>query len=361
MRMLHRSGLIVLLFAVLTQGCNPLDFTTPSEVVRLRVLAIEAEPAELAFGDQVHLNPVIADPWDEGYSVQWMPCIEASIAGFVACDFENMLVDLGNPLSLMALTQEELEFTVDQQQVYDLLAERDPVDRAEGIGLQFILMLLPRGKTFLDYMPEFDVDRIDDDEYLDEYAQEASEALNGVFEALIRQSRIAYKRIVVSDLDSIGIALHDEGDCVDLPGLEPNQRPHLGGFLSQPEDGDRIGHPAGATVQVPAGDTIQLEPLWNFDDRQAYYHVAWSGETECRLENPFFGWYATDGSYDDPDGFPADYSYLDEYGVPLPITWRAPREIPERNPIGAWLVVWDRRGGMSHVQFAFEVVEATAD
>jgi hypothetical protein len=359
MSALHRSGLFILLFAVLTHGCNPLDFTTTSEVTRLRVLAIEAEPAELAFGQQVHLNPVIADPWDEGYSVQWMPCIEASIGGFIACDFENMLVDLANPLGLIALTQEELEFTVDHQTVYDLLAEADPVDRAEGVPLQFILMLLPRGKTFIDYMPEFDTGRIDDPDYLDEYSQQASDALNGVFEALIRQSRIAFKRVLVSDLDSVGIALHDEGECVDLPGLVPNERPHLGGFIARTEDGDRIGHPSGATLQVPLGDTLLLEPLWNSDDREAYYHVAWSGETECRTENPFFGWYATAGSYDDPDGFASDYSYLDANGSPLPIAWRTPREMPDTNPVDAWLVVWDRRGGMSHVQFAFEVIEAT--
>ncbi len=354
----RRFGLLCLLFAALNPGCDPVDFTFPSEVVRLRVLAIEAEPAELAFGDQVHLNPVIADPWDEGYSVQWMPCIEAAMGGFVACDFENMLVDLENPLSLIALTQEELEFTVDQQAVYDLLAERDPVDRAEGLGLQFILMLLPRGKTFIDYMPEFDTDRLDDPDYLEEYGEQAAEALNDLFEALIRQSRIAYKRVVISDLQSIGIALHADGDCADLPGLVANERPHLGGVLAQLDAEPLIGHPAGTTLRVPAGEQIALQPLWNFDDRQAYYHVAWSGETECRLENPFFGWYATEGAYSDLDGFPASYSYLDEAGAPTAITWRAPREIPDRNPVEAWVVAWDRRGGMSHVQFAFDVGEA---
>ena len=357
----RRNGLLGLLLVTLVVGCDPIDFTVPSEVVRLRVLAIEAEPAELAFGDEVHLNPVIADPWDEGYSVQWMPCIEASMGGFVACDFENMLVDISNPLSLIALTQEELEFTVDQPNVHDLLAERDPVDRAEGLGLQFILMLLPRGKTFIDYMPEFDTDRLDDPDYLEEYGEQAGQAFNDLFEALIRQSRIAYKRVVISDLQSIGVALHADGDCIDLPGLVPNERPRLGGLTAQLEGESIVGHPSGATLQVPAGQAVLLEPLWNSDDREAYYHVAWSGETECRLESPFFGWYATEGSFEDQDGFPASYSYLDETGAPTSIAWSAPREIPDRNPVDAWLVVWDRRGGMSHVQFAFEVTQAAEE
>ena len=79
--------------ALAIPACDPPDLTPTSEVIRLRTLAIEAEPAEIAFGDTVTLRPVIADPWNEGYSVQWMPCVEAEIGGFAACDFDNMLVD----------------------------------------------------------------------------------------------------------------------------------------------------------------------------------------------------------------------------------------------------------------------------
>ncbi len=350
----------LLFVALAVAGCDPPDLTPTSEVVRLRVLAIEAAPAELRFGDEVTLRPVIADPWEEGYSVQWMPCIEASIGGFAACDFDNMLVDLADPFSLAALTQEDLVFGVDQQAVYDLLAERDPLDRADGLGLQFILMLLPRGKTFFDYLPEFDTSRFDDPDYLAEYEQEASEAMGTVFEELIRQSRISYKRVIVSDPDSVGIALHDDGDCMDLPGLLPNEGPQLGGILQRLE-GQEIAWPTGATFEVPMGEAVELRPLWNPDDREAYYHVAWSGETECRIENPFFGWYATDGGYDNADGFSIDYSFLDEAGDPAWVQWTAPRSEPVHSPVEGWLVAWDRRGGMSSVGFRFEVTEASAD
>lgn len=345
---------------LLAAGCDPLDLTTPSEVVRLRVLAIEAQPAELAYGDQVTLTPVVADPWNEGYSVQWMPCIEAQLAGFVACDFENMLVDLADPFGFLDLSSEELTFTVDQQVVYDLMAERDPMDRAEGVPLQFILMLLPRGKTFLDYMPEFDTERLDDPAYIEEYGEQAGEALNEVFEALMRQSRIAFKRVIVSDLDSVGIAPHATGDCADLTGLLPNEAPRPGGIVTVEEELE-TALPSGATIPVVAGEGIGLLPLWNPDDQESYYHVAWGGETECRTEQPFFGWYATAGGFSDVDGFPADNSYLEEEGFPEPVQWRAPSTVPQRNPVDAWLVVWDRRGGIGHVEFRLEVVEGLSE
>ena len=357
---MRRHAGFAMLFAVagtLCGSCDPLDLTTTSEVIRLRVLAIEAEPAEIAFGGDVVLQPLIADPWNEGYAPQWMPCIEAEIAGFAACDFENLLVDLSDPFSMAALAQERLEFTVDQSSIHDLLAERDPVDRAEGVSLQFILMLLPRNKTFFDYLPEFDVTQLDDPDYLAAYEQEAGEAMNEVFEALIRQSRIAYKRVIVSDLASVGIATHTEGACAEFPGLLPNAAPHLGGLLSTREGID-TPHASGATIEVPMGGSVELRPLWNPDDQESYYHVAWDGSTECRTENPFFGWYATDGSYSASSGFSGDYSYLDESGDPSKVEWKAPRDDPVHDPIEAWMVVWDRRGGMDFLAFRFDLVEA---
>ena len=345
---------------LLAAGCDPLDLTTPSEVVRLRVLAIEAQPAELAYGDQVTLTPVVADPWNEGYSVQWMPCIEAQLAGFVACDFENMLVDLADPFGFLDLSSEELTFTVDQQVVYDLMAERDPMDRAEGVPLQFILMLLPRGKTFFDYLPEFDMARLDDEAYLAEYELVAAEAMNQVFEALIRQSRIAYKRVIVSDPDSVGIAPHDEGDCADLPGLERNSAPELSGLITI-LDGVETAHATHSLIEVPLGDSLQMRPMWNPGDLEAYYHVAWDGTTECRVESPLFGWFATEGSFRDGGGIPTDYSFLDEAGIPSAVEWRAPSTAPVHDPVEAWLTVWDRRGGIDHVEFRFDLVEAAAE
>ena len=351
-----RAACAVLAGVLALSACDPPDLTPASEVIRLRVLAIETDPPEIAFGDTVRLSPVIADPWNEGYSPQWMPCIETSLGGFVACDFENMLVDLADPFALVGLTQENLEFTVDQEAVAAQMAEMDALDRADGLSLQFILMLFPRGKTILDYMPEFDLERIDDPEYLEAYGEQTSEAFNTVFEALMRQSRIAFKRVVVSDLDSVGIALHADGECADLPGLLPNRAPHMGGVVSVDENIE-LALPSGATIQVPVGETIGLEPLWNPDDRESYYHVAWSGETECRTESPFFGWYATGGGFSDRDGFSAGTSFLGEDGLPDTFQWQAPSSIPERNPVDAWMIVWDRRGGVHHVAFHLDVVE----
>ncbi len=335
-------------------ACDPPDLTPTSEVIRLRVLAMETEPAEIGFGEIVTVEPVIADPWNEGYSVQWMPCIETSLGGFTACDFENMLVDLSDPFAMGALTEERLQFTVDQQLVFDMMAELDPVDRSQGLALQFMLLLLPRGKTLFDYMPEFDMSQADDEAYLEQYSEEAAAAMNEVFEALIRQSRIAYKRVLVSDFDSLGIALHEDGECADLPGILPNAAPRLGGLIERVE-GVEYAYPNGAQITVPAGESVELRPLWNSNDREVYYHVSWGGETECRVEEPFFGWYATSGSFSTEDGYPTDYSGLDEVFVPQNIFWNAPSEVPERNPVQSWLVVWDRRGGMDHVALDFLV------
>ena len=348
--------LLLPLLAMALPACDPPDLTPASEVIRLRVLAIETEPPEIAFGETVQLTPVIADPWDEGYSPQWMPCIETSLGGFAACDFDNMLVDISDPFALAGLTAERLEFTVDQPVVAELMADMDALDRADGLSLQFILMLFPRGKTILDYMPEFDFEQIDDPDYLEQYGEQTSEAFNTVFEALMRQSRIAFKRVIVSDLESVGLDLHVDGECADLAGLLPNQAPRLGGVAHVEEDSEQT-YPSGVTIQVPVGETAALEPLWNPDDQETYYHVDWGGVTDCRSEQPFFGWFATGGSFSDRDGFPADNSFLDELGFPDPVQWQAPGEIPDRNPVDAWIVVWDRRGGIHHVELKLDVVE----
>ncbi len=356
MRPSHALALVVGL-ALALSACDPPDLTPASEVVRLRVLAIETEPPEIAFGETVRLTPIIADPWDEGFSPQWMPCVETSLGGFAACDFENMLIDPTDPFALAGLSAERLEFTVDQPQVAEIMAGMDALDRADGLSLQFILMLFPRDRTILDYMPEFDLEQIDDPDYLEQYGEQTSEAFNTVFEALMRQSRIAFKRVIVSDLDSVGLALHSDGECAELPGLTPNEAPHLGGVVHVEEETEQA-LPSGVTIPVAAGETAVLEPLWNPDDQEIYYHVDWGGLTDCRTEQPFFGWFATGGSFTDRDGFPADNSFLDEAGFPDPMQWQAPRELPDRNPIDAWIVTWDRRGGIHHVEFKLRVVEA---
>lgn len=335
-------------------ACDPPDLTPTSEVIRLRVLAMETDPAEIEFGDTVTVEPVIADPWNEGYSVQWMPCIETSLGGFTACDFENMLVDLTDPFAMAGLTAERLQFTVDQQVVFDMMAERDPIDRSQGLALQFMLLLLPRGKTLFDYMPEFDVSQAENEAYIEQYGVEASEAMGEVFEALIRQSRIAYKRVLVSDFDSLGIANHTEGECLALPGIQPNSAPSMGGIIERVE-GLEYAHPSGAQLTVVAGESVELRPLWNTNDREIYYHVNWAGETECRAEEPFFGWYATAGSFASAEGYATDYSGLDAAFIPQNILWNAPDEIPEHNPVQGWVVVWDRRGGMDHIAVNFFV------
>ena len=147
--------------------------------------------------------------------------------------------------------------------------------------------------------------------------------------------------MIVSDLDSVGLALHSDGECAELPGLTPNEAPHLGGVVHVEEETEQA-LPSGVTIPVAAGETAVLEPLWNPDDQEIYYHVDWGGLTDCRTEQPFFGWFATGGSFTDRDGFPADNSFLDEAGFPDPMQWQAPRELPDRNPIDAWIETCER-------------------
>jgi hypothetical protein len=63
-----------------TLACGP-DFDPASVVNRLRVLAIRSEPAAVAPGEDVTLEPLVADPFGDGRTLEyeWAPC--ASIAG----------------------------------------------------------------------------------------------------------------------------------------------------------------------------------------------------------------------------------------------------------------------------------------
>ena len=95
----------------------------------------------------------------------------------------------------------------------------------------------------------------------------------------------------------------------------------------------------GTTMSVSAGQSYQIEPVLAYGPEE-YIFINSSGEPETRIEEPYFAFYSTEGSFDRP------YSgYEDNPGV----SWTAPKD-PIRSEVRLWVVVRDGRGGMGWLE-----------
>lgn len=347
---------VALLWA--SAGCSVPDLTRPSEVVRLRVLGVQADPPEIALGETATFRYVVGNP--EGADVEnlWLLCTEID-TGFGVTSCGSPVISFQDP------TADTYEFTADPDLVIDeeideqgqtvpvTLAERlaslEPLRRVEGIGFKVYLVILPAEdfQGFLDLMVDLGSPDADPDAL--------QEALADLFGVVAERGELATKRVAVADKGAA--SPEATAGCEDVPGLVGNANPDLLGLVQV--DATTLAPlqdiPEGATLEVPAGATIALEPSYTGDSVERYYYIRLEDEvTECRTEEPLFGWYATGGT------FSKDYSYLDDDGTPGEVSWTAPDEVPDE-PIDAWLVTWDRRGGLDWVEFRFQVSQGATD
>jgi len=338
--------------ALAAAACSVPQLTRPSQVLRLRVLGIRAEPPEVALGESTTFSYVIGNPGGIEVENLWLLCTEIDTGlGYAVCG--SPIFTFADPFAdtftftptadTVVGTETDDAGNPVEQTLGDALAEMDPVNRVEGIGFLVYLVVLPSEDMtdLIDEMaamadPDADPDAL-------------SQALADLFGVVAERGELATKRVVVAD--KAAMEPEPTAGCEAVPGLENNRNPDLSGITRlDPETLLPIEQIAetGTFVLAP-GESMTLEPRITDGSIETYYYITvWDELTECRTEEPLYGWYATDGSYD------GDYSFEDLDGTPGDAVYTAPDADPGA-PIDLWLVTWDRRGGLDWIAFHVDV------
>jgi len=293
------------LLAVTLAGCGSIDLAESWQLDRLRILAVQAEPAEPRPGDTVQFRALTWVPADQALSLTvWFACLPGGATDYGCTVDPTALGDLTSAdLSTMsaeeqaALFQKLLDAGLIGAEPYlspTWTAPADALDgladqaRLEGVDAIVNLTAIPEGTT--------------------------SES----------ELEIAFKRIPISE------------------AATPNHNPELTGFLV-----DELPVAPDGTVEVLWGQQVHIEPLLSEDSIETYTFRNDAGEDESRTEEPYLTWYTEAGEYDQPYSL---YPNLD-------VAWTAPApsrtgSVPylatlEERTVQLITVCRDRRGGMA--------------
>ncbi len=266
-------------------ACTTTELSESWEIDRLRVLAVAAEPAEPRPGDTVTFRSLVVSPDAPVAATIWFACLTGG--GDYGCEVDESLLDLDpaelGPEDLEALYEAgfigaEPYLPPVWQVPADALDGLSPEERLEGLTAIINVTAVP------------DVEDPTEDDL-----------------------ELAYKRVPVSEATT------------------PNHNPVV---VSIAVDGVVVE--PGTVVSLDRGQPYTFEVALSDDSVEAYEFVNGAGEVETREEEPYFTWYAQDGTFDRTFDL---WPYTDtEYYAP---------EDPKADTAGIWVVVRDRRGGMA--------------
>ena len=273
-------------------GCNPIEVAESWQIDRMRVLAVAAEPAEPRPGEVVTFRSLIVSP-DKP--------VECSV--WLACDAEG---GYGCGLGGVGATGTDTGATA--------------ADGTWFVGVDPLTPLAwPVPEDFLDAQTE--AERLEgrsalvtvlataDCEGLIEGSAEEAQA---ILEAGPDEVEMAYKRVPVSLAET------------------PNHNPEVAGVRV---DGLEVA--SGARVELDRGQTYQIEVVLAEGAVEVYTYRTEAGVDEERVEEPYFLWYAQEGSFDQTATL---YPTVE-------VAYTTPAET-ERAEQSLWVVARDRRGGM---------------
>ena len=352
-----RRALLLPLLGLLC-GCNLLDLTPTSEVVRARVAGIAAEPAEIGLGETSQLSALLVHPPGEPPALGqiWFACLETEGAqGCLGLDLAGAIEGDDDDSSPPDFTSGDFQFGIGETFDYtaegDLLAEAwaalDPDERVEGLTLLVAVNYVERSNAELTSLLVAlgTALQTDDQETLDLLIEE--------FTGLLDTSITAARRIVVSDKT----AGTPTSVACPVTELLPNTNPYLSGLrLHADSKGFDAGFPLGEVTFVHPGETITLRPVLAEDAIEDYLFIDRNGVTECRREEPYFAWVASGGAdLSDDYSFVAEDGDLEEVGGRAKvnrITMPGPEEFPDAG-VTLWVVARDRRGGLTWIERQF--------
>ncbi len=361
------EALVLALIASSLMGCNLLDLTPPSEVVRPRVAGIRAAPAEINLGESTQLDALFVQPAgdDSEWGALWFSCVEAGGArgclgsgGLLeglgatgdgaAGDDDDSAASPGivlpdDPRDAQFSAEASFTYTAHGTVIEEAWAALTPEERVEGLVVLVSVNYVPRSQ---ERVQELLLTVIFSEQNEDPAAGAAAAA---ELSELVGDGINAARRIVISDKSA------DQPASIDCPVQEllPNQNPDVEGLLLHvAEDGKDQGLNLGQITFVAPEDVLVLRPVLGEGSIEDYLYITTDGETLCRQESPYFAWITNAGSMGRDYSFLADEGDLDEVAGRLKInhlTLPEAAELPPRSDL--WLVARDRRGGIDWKRF----------
>ncbi|MEL6345004.1 MAG: hypothetical protein AAFV53_17935 [Myxococcota bacterium] len=274
-------------------GCTTSELSQPWQLDRLRVLGVQAEPAEPRPGDTVQFSSLVYIPADEPIDgILWFACLPESADDF-GCVLET---------DIAALDAEDPE-----NNDFETLAEL-------GI-IGFEPLVPPVWVTPEDALDGFD----------EQAAQEGVSALVNVAafpEGAEEQTdlEISFKRVPISLAPT------------------PNENPELVDVTI-----DGASWNLDEVFVTNTGRAHTLEPILSEASIETYQFTTSEGVVEDRVEEPYFSFYVEAGSVDQAFSL---YPFNS-------IEWTAPDDPFEGLVV---VTVRDRRGGMTWTSFRVQVV-----
>lgn len=268
-------------------GCQQIDLSDEWYLDRLRLLAIQAEPAEPRPGDTVVFTSLAHIPGESAWSSIWFGCVDGDPDG---CSIDPSLLEgLEDPESLTPEEQAELFAAL----------------QAAGlIGVE----------------PGFSPTWVVPDDALAGLTEE--ETLEGVSATIqVTLTTEADTELVIRRMP-ISLA------------TTPNQNPAVAAFTV-----DGAATESGGTVTVSGGAEVELEATAL--ELESYEYVTTGGVAETRTEELQWRWYATGGSLG--GGFGPPTGDGEDAPETSSQTWIAPEEAGTHT---LHAVVLDGRGGM---------------
>ncbi|MCO4768808.1 MAG: hypothetical protein KDA24_02180 [Deltaproteobacteria bacterium] len=336
-------------------GCNLLELTPTSQVVRARVAGVEAEPAEIGLGESTTLRSLLVHPPAQTPALGqiWFACLETeSAGGCLGFDLAGAIDgegddddDATDPPDLQSGDVqfgigETFEYTAEGPLLEEAWAALDPADRVEGLTLLVAVNYVERSNEELTSL------LIALGTALQTGNQENLDLLVDEFTGLLDNSITAARRVVISDKSA---GAPSPVEC-PVSELAPNQNPEFVGLTVHADrSGFDEGFPLGPVTFVRPEESLTLRPQLGEDARENYLFIDRNAVTHCRREDPYFAWVASGGA-----SMSSDYSFVAEEGDLEEVEGRPkvnritmpPAEEFPAEGVDLWVVLRDRRGGL---------------
>lgn len=326
------AGVLVLLMALLS-ACQA-ELTPRTTVDSLRILAIQAEPPELSPGDGSIISALIADPLGQDRPLDWFMtlctpdevrggCLEYNElleeypdADEAEVEYARCCVRGGTATPVGGVVEVGGGITNRLTTAESMLEGLDETSARQGVNAQITLIVCVSGVC----VPE-------------ETSPDDAAPTDVAIELPADQSSLAIKRIRVASPD----------------GSPRNANPTLEGLIVAGET-----FAEGTPLAVSPNTPYTLQPVVSADSIECYASVKSDGSEEYTFESPYFSWYATGGEFDEyfsePDYITdcSDETPLEERMKEAANFWTSPALDPNLAiEQRLYLVMWDRRGGIS--------------
>lgn len=298
-------------------GCG-VQFTPETVVNSLRVMAVTAEPPEVAPGQQTALSILWGDPQRSASDVSfiWVGCEPDPLdLGRSACNDASILIKpsliTNYPPGLKLLGFSNVASYASAPDVFSVLPPEDVIRKNGSVG-QVLAIVVAEKISVTATGPEL-------------------EAIFKRIETKETPTAIAITRIVVSEKEQKNHNPVIEGLTFDGAPLAQNSR-----------------------LQVRAGQQVALGVSVSADSRESYVEYQPSGEV-TKTETVVGAWYSSAGRFSQ-ERFDVTSTVGTTFTAPGSAEF--PEDpVPERRAQQLWLVVRDNRGAQAFQQFRFYVCD----